>query len=346
MLLRLFNGAPAGLNGMRHERLVGLVRLAIHFQGARGGMTIADIQEEFSVSRRTAERMRDAVEAAFGPLEVIDTGGTDRRVHWRLQSRALPSFLDISPEELTDLEVAAGSLERAGLAKRIGTFVVKLRAASRRHSPEEFDAALETLMAAEGLAMRAGPRENLEAGLLSLVREAITTRCKIEFTYLSRGTGRRNGRRVWPYGVLHGNRAFLVGRTDGEKEPRLWRLGNISEARITDETFDRDPAFELQRYVERSFGTFQEDPVDVVLRFDADAAPDAKAFRFHPSQTIKENGDGSLMVSFRAGGIEEICWHLVTWGESVTILEPASLRQRLAEMCASLATHHRHQTSQ
>ena len=54
---------------MRYERVGDIVRLAIRLQGSRGGLTIANIQDEFSVSRRTAERMRDAVEAAFGPLD-------------------------------------------------------------------------------------------------------------------------------------------------------------------------------------------------------------------------------------------------------------------------------------
>ena len=334
-----------GSDKMRYERLAELLRLAIHLQGSHGGLILADIQDEFSVSRRTAERMRDAVEAAFGPLDTVDADSSDRRIHWRLRSRALHRFISILPKELADLEAAAGSLGRTGLAERVNALVVKLRAASHRYAPQEFDAALETLMEAEGLAMRAGPRENLEEGLLSLVRDAITTRHKIEFAYLSRGTGRRNHQRIWPYGVLYGNRAFLVGRTDRGKEPRLWRLGNMSEVRTTDESFERDPAFDLRRYAARSFGTFQENPLDVALRFDADVAPDAKAFQFHPNQAITENSDGSLTVRFRAGGIEEICWHLVTWGESVTILEPPSLRQRLAEMCASLVAHHRHQSS-
>ncbi|MDE0031790.1 MAG: WYL domain-containing protein [Deltaproteobacteria bacterium] len=161
--------------------------------------------------------------------------------------------------------------------------------------------------------MRAGPRECLEEGLLSLVRNAITARRKIEFDYLSRGTGRRRRRRVRPYGVLYGNRAFLVGRTNRGKDPMLWRLANVTQASVTEETFERDPAFDLRGYAERSFGTFQENPLDVALRFDADAAPDATAFQFHPSQTITENSDGSLEVRFFAGGMEEICWHLVTW---------------------------------
>ena len=329
---------------MRYQRLAEILRLATLLQGSPGGLTIAEIQEEFSISRRTAERMRDAVEAVFGPLEAVDVETGDRRIRWRLRSRALHPFIQISPDELADIEAAAGSLDSASLAERaskLRDLAVKLRAASRRHAPEEFNSALASLMEAEGLAMRAGPRERFEEGLLSLVRDAITARRKIEFDYLSRGTGRRRRRRVRPYGVLYGNRAFLVGRTDRGEDTMLWRLANVTQARITDETFEREPAFDLRRYAERSFGTFQEKPVDVVLRFDADAAPDAKAFQFHPSQAITKNSDGSLEVRFRAGGIKELCWHLVTWGESVTISKPSNLRRRLANMCSTLAAHHR-----
>ena len=42
----------------------------------------------------------------------------------------------------------------------------------------------------------------------------------------------------------------------------------MTQARTTDEPFERDPVFDLQRYAARSFGTFQENPLDVVLRFD------------------------------------------------------------------------------
>ena len=131
-----------------------------------------------------------------------------------------------------------------------------------------------------------------------------------------------------------------MAQTDWADEPRLWRLANMSEARLAAETFERDPTFDLQRYAKRSFGTFQETPVEVVLRFDAAAARDAAAFLFHPDQTTEENADGSLTVCFTAGGVDEMCWHLFTWGESVTVEQPARLRRRLAELCASTAAHH------
>ena len=198
-------------------------------------------------------------------------------------------------------------------------------------------------MQAEGLAMRAGPRPRLNAGLLSDLREAITTCRLVEFRYLAQATGQRSRQRVRPLDLLYGNRAFLVASSDWNEEPHLWRLANVSELRVSEETFEHDPDFDPERFAKRSFGTFQEEPVEVVLRFAPGAARDASTFVFHPDQATEPNDDGSLTVQFEAGGIDEMCWHLFTWGESVTIVQPARLRRRLAEMCGSLAKHHRGQ---
>ena len=74
--------------------------------------------------------------------------------------------------------------------------------------------------------------------------------------------------------------------------------------------------------------------------FTRDAAFDLQGFLFHPDQAVERNADGSMTVRFTAGGIKEMCWHLVTWGSAVTVEQPACLRRRLAEMCATLAAHH------
>ena len=326
---------------MRYRRAADIVRLAIRLQGTWTGWTLDDISREFYVSRRTAERMRDAVEAAFGPLQRVDRD--DRRRHWKLQSSAVRPFIRIDPEELAEVEAAAESLDRTGLAERASVLrevAGKLRALGRPLDDNEFDADLEVLMRAEGLAMRPGPRPHLEKGLLSLLRDAIKAKRTLEFEYISRSTEQRSSQRVQPYGVLYGNRAFLVAWTDWADDMRLWGLANMSNACTTSETFERDPAFDLRRYAERSFGVFQEPLVETVLRFEAGVAGDAAAFLFHPRQSIAENPDGSLTVRFKAGGLKEMCWHLFTWGDSVTVEEPASLRRRLAHMCASLAAHH------
>ena len=150
---------------MRYERLTDIVRLAIRLQGTRQGLTLDGMAMERGVSRRTAERLRDAVEASFGPLEEVETG--ERKKLWRLQSNPLRQLIRVAPEELAELESAAEGLDRTGMSDRatvLRELADKLRAMWRPRQNEDNEAELEVLMQAEGLAMRAGPRPRLERG--------------------------------------------------------------------------------------------------------------------------------------------------------------------------------------
>lgn len=171
-------------------------------------------------------------------------------------------------------------------------------------------------------------------------REAIKGGRVLAFRYLSRFTGRQSWQRVAPHGLLYGGRGYLVGRSDWTEDMRYRALTNMSEVRMTGVAFEFDEGFDLRDFARRSFGVFQEEPVDVTLRFDAKAAEDAAAYLFHPGQETTRNDDGTLTVRFRAGGTREMCWHLFTWGRRVTVGEPESLKRELAEMCARLAGHH------
>ena len=326
---------------MRYERLADIVRLAMHLQSA-SGLTLDDIKNEFSISRRTAERMRDAVEHAFGTLETVDAG--DGKKHWRLRSNALRDLLPVSAEELVELETATAELARSGFDERavlLRDLATKLRALLGLAERRRLEPDLEALMMAEGLAMRPGPRPRMEAGLLMTLREAIKGGRVLAFRYLGRMTGRRSRQRVQPHGILYGSRAYLVGRSDWKKEMRYWVLANMSETTLTDEMFEFDNGFDLEEFASRSFGVFQEEPIDVKLRFAPARAADAATFLFHPGQDVTQNDDGSLTARFTAGGTREMCWHLFTWGDKVTVEEPESLRRELAEMCLKLVHHHR-----
>jgi predicted DNA-binding transcriptional regulator YafY len=93
-------------------------------------------------------------------------------------------------------------------------------------------------------------------------------------------------------------------------------------------------------YAARSFGVFQEDPINVVLRFSPDAADDASGWLFHPTQSVEREPNGALMVRFSAGGVQEMCWHLFSWGRAVSIVAPDTLRSAMAEMTTTAAQHH------
>ena len=327
---------------IRYERVKDVLDLAIRLQAARGGMTIDEIQEELSVSRRTAERMRNTVEWAFAGLETVPAG--DNKLHWRLESNALRRLVPITADNLSSLAKAISSLRQTGLdnlANSLADVETKLRAMQRRESLENIDSDLETLVQAEGLAMRPGPRQPIDPALLSLLREAILSGRTVEFSYAGRHSGKRSVQKVEPYGLLYGNRPFLVGKHTGFTDSRLWRIGNMSEVCLTGNLFERDPDFDLESFARRSFGTFQEEPMQVELLFSEVAAADAASFRFHPNQSIERHEDGTVTVCFKAGSLNEMCWHLVTWGDSVQVVKPEKLRQQMTQMCENLANHHR-----
>lgn len=325
-----------------YERAIDIIDLAISMQATRGGVTIGEIRERLGVSRRTAERLRDAVDVLFG-LEEVVTG--DLHKHWRLQSRSLSPLIRVTPQELAELALAAELLQGTGQpdrAARLEELEAKLHALARPRAKPDLDAELEALMSAEGQAVRAGPRTRIDPNLVPLLRDAIRRNRVVACHYEAHATGKTSSQRVEPYGVLYGNRPFLVARTAWANDFRLLRLANISDSSLTAETFVRDPDFDLREYAKRSFGTFQERPVPVKLRFGAHAARDAATFLFHPDQRTTANEDGSLTVRFKAGGVDEMCWHLFTWGEGVTVEGPVRLRKRLAQLCESLAAHHGH----
>ena len=70
--------------------------------------------------------------------------------------------------------------------------------------------------------------------------------------------------------------------------------------------------FSFSVYAPQPFGMFQEEPVDVVLRFALGVAEDAVACEFCPSPSTEWESDGALVVRFRLAGTREMCWHFFT----------------------------------
>lgn len=115
---------------------------------------------------------------------------------------------------------------------------------------------------------------------------------------------------------------------------RLWRLDRIISVDLLDLGCQRRKNFNF--YATLSFGAFQEELVDVVLRFVPKAEDDAEQLEFHPTENRERPIDGWLTIGLRVGGIQEICSHLFTWGTAVTVVEPDELRHYLVELAEGL----------
>lgn len=325
---------------MRYEPARRLLRLALSLSATRTGLSLDEIATELGTSRRTAERLRDTLAETFPELEPLDDETRVRR--WRLPGRAVAGMVEPHAEAVAAVEGAArecagrGEADRAGLLREAAA---TLRALMRPAALTRAEPDIAALMEAEGIARRPGPRPVIADGVLPALRRAILGVQPVTVRYVARDA--EATRILCPYGILYGGRGWLVAHVRGLPEMRLWRLDRIASIDLLEGCFTRRADFDLAAYAAQSFGTFQEAPMDVVLRFAPEAADDAAGWLFHPTQTLAREPDGALVVRFRAGGVLEMCWHLFTWGTAVTVMEPAALREELARKAANVAAHGR-----
>ena len=326
---------------MRYDPSERLLRLARTLAGTRTGLTLDEMAADLGVSRRTAERLRDTLASIFPQMEFKEDDQRMRR--WHLPGSALVGVIEVRAEAVAAIETSArecethGEDDRAALLREASTM---LRAVMRPDALRRSEPDIAVLMEAEGVAMRPGPKPTIAKGVLPTLRRAILGIQPVVVRYDRRDAEEPATRVLCPYGILYGGSGWLVAHVDDLPEMRLWRLDRILSADLIDRGFQRREDFSLEAYAAQSFGVFQEDPVNVVLRFCPEAAEDAAAWLFHPSQTIERETDGGVTVRFRAGGLLEMCWHLFTWGTAVTVVEPEALRMRLYTLATDVAAHH------
>jgi len=319
---------------MRKEPATRLLHLARQFAAEPAGVSLDEIATRFAVSRRTSERMRDAVAEVFPQLEEVDG---ERPKRWRLPNGLSGIFREPLVEELAALRSIVRRLNREGAqdsAALLDSVVSKIEASLKPTRRRTLAPDVEALLEAEGFVSRPGPRPAIAPQAFALIRQAILEGRRLTFSYRSENAETPAWREVVPYGLLYGHRVYLVAAFPWDVEPFNYRLDRMSDLRVSENVGVRPKDFSLSDYAARSFGAFQEAPYDVELRFTPEVADEVAVFQFHPTQKIARQSDGSTVVRFRAGGLREIAWHLFTWGEAVKIIAPEELRKELNRLAS------------
>jgi len=128
---------------------------------------------------------------------------------------------------------------------------------------------------------------------------------------------------------------YLFGRDLARDGVRTFALTRMAGAEATADRFRRPEDFSPAALLEGSFGIFSGGrPRRVRIRFDAFAAQLVRERQWHPSQKLREEKDGSLVLELKLGSLPEIHRWVLGWGEHARVLEPADLldlvRQSLA----------------
>ena len=310
----------------RYSRTSDILDLLVLMQSRVQGVTLSEIQEQFGVSRRTAERMRDSIMLIIPQVEELPTNSREKR--WGFNRGFMSEIINFTPEEIANLEKMKKFQEENGFEdkqKVLDNTITKIRALSRK-SLNKIEDTLEILMQTEGFAVKQTPKYKFDLEMLSTIREAMTKGVKFTAKYNDREAT------LSPYGLIYGEKVYLIA-VEEEKgnNPFNYLLHKFTDVKLTKETFTKGD-FDLDAYAKQSFGVFQGECYDVKLLFNQSVAHDVKNYHFHPTQKVKENEDGTITVKFKASGDYEILWHLFKWGENVQILSPKSLKSEYKQM--------------
>jgi predicted DNA-binding transcriptional regulator YafY len=144
--------------------------------------------------------------------------------------------------------------------------------------------------------------------------------------------------RVRPYLIepsLQTHALYLIGWDETRNGMRTFKIERIRDVSLTPDGFEAASA-EVDGMFERAWDIIaDQDPVDVVLRFAAKVASRVREARWHPSEQVSEESDGSLTWRATVAGPIEVRLWILSWGDDVEVIAPATLRDDVA------ATHAR-----
>ncbi len=315
---------------MAFEKTLDLMRLAEMAAARHKGVCLVEVSAEFGVNLRTAQRMIRGLEEAFPSVEF--STDQDRRRWWKLNDTRVLGMLGIRDSELAALDMSIRRAQREGAAKDVSALISlrdRLLATMPSSHARRAEVDAGAMLEAQGYACRPGPRVQVEPNTLGAIAVAIKAPFSLTIAYRGASDDATLDRLVEPYGMLLGIRQYLIARDLGNGRAfRRFRLDRITRAKITGQSFARDPDFDLDAYAAQSFGSYHSDAEyqPVIWRFAPGAAAAAREFAFHPDQVVTEEPDGALRVAFTASGWVEMAWHLYQWGDKVEVISPAELR--------------------
>jgi len=173
---------------------------------------------------------------------------------------------------------------------------------------------------------------------------AIRARRRLRLRYASVSRGAETDREVDPYHLASiDGQWYLVGHCHLRGDVRMFVPARIRSLVATGTTFEAPADFRIDDYLSRSFAVLRGGVGDihrVRLRFTGDAVKYVRERSWHASQVTEPTPEGDLMVDLEVGHLREVERWALSWGADCEVIEPAELRERVADQLSGANRHY------
>ncbi|THI84706.1 MAG: transcriptional regulator [Nitrospira sp. CG24A] len=310
---------------------------------ASRAVTINGLADEFGITRRQVYRDLAEIEKEGHPLERSNGSGEQT---WQLPLgyKGLPKIA------ITQYELMSLHLAKNHLAYLKGTLFVddleSVIAKVESGLPAKVANHLERI--SRVFVPVQGPKRSYakQTRILSDLRRALLLQRTVMLYHQRPDYEEPTAHHVDPYVlVLYQYGLYIVGYSDRAKALRMFSVERIHRVDVTDDRFDMPSDFSWEAQSRRLFGLIDEPIKTVRIWFSSDVAYLLKERQWHPTQSLKLQKDKSVIVTFQAGGLEEITSWILSWGADAKVLSPPELVQSVrAHLTAAHKQYSPHKT--
>lgn len=312
--------------GTKWDRAARYLRIAqvLHAHG-EGGISAADIAKQIGVSKRTVYRDLDNMDLDGG-LPIWNDEGK-----FGLEEGAFLPPLALTLYEAMAFFLAARLLSKATDeldTEIIGAFV-KLAQVLPPVLAEQLQATAD--------AFSDTPADETFTRVLRGLTQALAERRPVELEYDSRAYDPTRGMRhvrLHPYAIepsANTRALYVIGWDEERQARRTYKVERIRSVTLTTTTFPAQ-APSVAAEMRNAWDVVGDDtPAQIAIRFTPSVAQRVTETRWHPSQVDEFEADGSLLWRARVSGVLEIRSWILGWGPDAEVLEPAELREWVAD---------------
>ncbi len=183
------------------------------------------------------------------------------------------------------------------------------------------------------------PRRAVKAhrqDMLTLLHRALAERRQVRIHYATASrSGQVTERVLEPYHIMpYGRSWHLIAYDHQRGEVLQFKVDRVQEAELLETSYSVAPDFDLDAYLGDAWGVMRGaagEAEDVVLVFEPEAGRWVAEENWHKSQQSETLSDGRVRVTFHVGVTPEMVSWLLYYGSRVQVMEPAWLRERVAE---------------
>lgn len=301
------------------ERLLRLIRLLRSGRGYSANL----LAEEVGISRRTLFRDIYILQQAAVPIRY-----SRQDMSYTIEDSFFGPVNILSRDEAVTVMVAIRKLAPGRLAQEgefiegIATKLLPVLGCVHRADLELLEEFFECPLEPSGDILRV-------ADLMATLQGAWLEAAKVEVAWACGPAGELRWSTVRPYRLIRLRGAWnLLGFVEDLAELAIVKLDRIRELRRHDEHFSRAAACDSKAFLGQAWSALPSSRnYRVRLRFSTAAAFSVEETEWHPTQTVNDCNDGSLIFQADIDGLNEIVWWILGYGDQVEVLEPRALRQ-------------------